>query len=67
MELGRNVVIMRVGVKIMHQSNARRPLNDRVKKKTMLFFKIVLMIFSEITGINLNFLKTKKKTFFQKL
>ena len=31
-KLGRNVVMMRVGVKIMHQSNARRPENYRVKK-----------------------------------
>ena len=36
MKLGRNVVMMRAGVKIMHQSNARRPENSRVKKKNNL-------------------------------
>ena len=33
-KLGRNVVMMRAGVKIMHQSNPRRPLKYRVKKCT---------------------------------
>ena len=32
-KLGHNVVFMRAGVKIIHQNNARRPLNYRVKKK----------------------------------
>ena len=32
----RNVVMMSAGVKIMHQNNARRPLNYRVKKSSSL-------------------------------
>ena len=33
-KLGRNVVMVSAGVKIIHQSNERRPLNYQLKKMT---------------------------------